>query len=86
MTWWLWVALALVLGLLEVLMPVFVFLGFSAGALATAALVAVGLDAGLGGTLVIFALLSAGAYAVLRFYLGQHRGRARIIRKDINEN
>jgi inner membrane protein len=83
--WWVWVAVAIVLGVLEVLAPAFVFLGFSAGALGTALLVALGLDTGIGGTLLIFALLSAGAYAVLRMWLGVHKGSARIVERDINE-
>lgn len=84
--WWVWVAVAILLGVLEVLAPVFVFLGFSAGAMGTALLVALGLDTGIGGTLLIFALLSAAAYGVLRAWLGTHRGSARIVERDINEN
>ncbi|MBP1807183.1 NfeD family protein [Rubellimicrobium aerolatum] len=84
--WWVWVALAILLGVLEVLLPAFVFLGFSAGALGTALLVALGLDAGVGGTLVIFAGLSAVAYAGLRLWLGTARGRVRIIDRDINDD
>jgi inner membrane protein len=84
--WWVWVAVAIILGVLEVLAPAFVFLGFSAGAMGTAALVALGLDTGIGGTLLIFALLSAAAYGALRTWLGVHKGRAKIIDRDINEN
>ena len=84
--WWVWVAVAILLGVLEVLAPAFVFLGFSAGAMGTAFLVALGLDTGIGGTLLIFALLSAAAYGALRMWLGVHRGSARIIDRDINEN
>ncbi|EYD74984.1 Putative activity regulator of membrane protease YbbK [Rubellimicrobium mesophilum DSM 19309] len=84
--WWVWVAVAIVLGVLEVLAPVFVFLGFSAGAMGTALLVGLGLDTGIGGTLLIFAVLSAAAYAVLRMWLGTHKGSARIVERDINEN
>ena len=83
--WWVWVAVAIVLGVLEVLAPVFVFLGFSAGAMGTALLVGLGLDTGIGGTLLIFAVLSAGAYALLRMWLGTHKGNARIVERDINE-
>ena len=31
--WWVWMALALLLGLAEVLLPGFIFLGFAVGAL-----------------------------------------------------
>lgn len=84
--WWVWIALAILLGLLEVILPAFVFLGFSAGAFGTALLVALGLDLGIGGTLLIFAVMSAAAYGVLRLWLGTHRGRAKVIDRDINEN
>ena len=84
--WWVWVAVALVLGVLEVIAPAFVFLGFSAGAFGTAVLVLLGVDFGIGGTLLVFALLSGAAYAGLRAWLGTHRGQARIVDRDINEN
>jgi membrane protein implicated in regulation of membrane protease activity len=84
--WWVWVAVAIVLGLLEVIAPAFVFLGFSAGAFGTAVLVLLGVDFGIGGTLLVFALLSAASYGALRLWLGAHKGRAKIIERDINEN
>jgi hypothetical protein len=40
---------------------------------------------GVGGTLLVFALLSAAAYAALRLWLGTQTGRAKIIEHDINE-
>jgi membrane protein implicated in regulation of membrane protease activity len=84
--WWVWVAVAIVLGVLEVIAPAFVFLGFSAGAFGTAVLVLLGVDFGIGGTLLVFAVLSAAAYGALRLWLGTHKGRAKIIERDINEN
>lgn len=84
--WWVWLVVAVVFGGLEILLPAFVFLGFSGGALAVAGLVALGLDLGVGWTLVIFALLSGAAYGGLRLALGSQAGRAKVIRKDINEN
>ena len=83
--WWVWIAVAVVLGILEVLLPVFVFLGFSAGAFATALLVALGVDLGIGGTLLAFALISGAAYGVLRLMLGSTGGTARIVDRDIND-
>ncbi len=83
--WWVWVAAAIGFGILEVLLPIFVFLGFSAGAFATAVLVLLGVDLGLGGTLLAFALISSAAYGVLRLSLGGHKGTARIVHRDIND-
>jgi membrane protein implicated in regulation of membrane protease activity len=84
--WWVWIALAVALGILEVVAPAFVFLGFSGGAFATALLMALGVDAGLGGTLLIFALISSATYGVLRLSLGAHKGTARVVDRDINDN
>ena len=36
--WWIWLCVAMVLGLLEILVPGFVFLGFAIGALLTSLL------------------------------------------------
>ena len=84
--WWVWIAVAIALGILEVMLPLFVFLGFSGGAFVTAILVALGLDVGLGGTLLLFALVSGAVYAALRLWLGTQAGRARIVDRDINED
>ena len=37
--WWVWLAFAIALGVVEVLLPGFIFLGFALGALVMAALV-----------------------------------------------
>lgn len=84
--WWAWLVLAVILAALEVLLPVFVFLGFAAGATVTGIALALGLGTGAGWTLMIFAVLSALAYLGLRMALGRDGGRARIVRGDINDN
>lgn len=84
-TWWVWIAAAAVLGALEVLLPVFAFMGFAAGAAATGLLLLLGMGAGVGGTLLVFAVLSAVAFAALRAILGHDRGRERIVTKDVND-
>ena len=45
-TWWAWVILGFALGVLEVLVPGFIFLGFAIGAVVTGILVGVGIPAG----------------------------------------
>jgi inner membrane protein len=84
--WWAWLVAAVLFGALEVMLPVFAFLGFAAGAAVTGVLLLVGLDLGTGPTLLIFAALSAGAYLAIRRILGTQAGRARIVTRDINEN
>lgn len=82
--WWVWICAALVLGILEIIAPGFVFLGFAIGA----ALV--------GGLLtfvtlssyqlwVLFAALSLIAWFALRRAFPNQSPAAKIIKKDIND-
>ena len=84
--WWLWVAIALVLGLVEVLAPGFIFLGFALGALATAGLV--GLSGALSAPLLLafYAGVSLLAWIGLRFAFRRQSSGARIITRDINDD
>ena len=86
--WWLLAGLAL--GLAELAMPVFVFLGFGVAAVVTAAVVwLVGAPDG-GGVdhawpLAVFAVLSLGAVLALRRLRAVRAGHARVGRRDVNE-
>jgi len=84
--WWIWMAGALVLGILEVLIPGFVFLGFAIGAVGVALLL---LITSLAPTLPVLALIFAGlslaAWLVLRRYFALPKGQVRIIKGDIND-
>jgi membrane protein implicated in regulation of membrane protease activity len=85
--WWFWLSAAVVLGIVEVMVPFFVFLGFSIGAVGMAILVATGvINLGAAGNLALFAVLSLGGYALLRVVLGKAQGDVRVITKDINDN
>lgn len=85
--WWVWVAAGLILGILEVLVPGYIFLGFAIGAIAMGIVVATGLVAlSAGGALVLFAVLSLIAYLVLVRRFRSGRGQVKIIDRDINEN
>lgn len=83
--WWAWVAFGLILAILEVVVPGFIFLGFAIGAvLVGLVLLVAGLPALW--ALLLFAILSLLAVVGLRRGFG-HRGRdTRIIRHDINDN
>lgn len=83
--WWVWLALALCLAILEVLVPGFIFLGFALGAAAVAVLVLLPIPIGLMGLLVSFAVLSLIAWAVLRRLFRGPDGQVRIIREDVNK-
>ncbi|MGE4325505.1 MAG: NfeD family protein [Pseudodonghicola sp.] len=84
--WWLWIAAALVLATLEVLVPGFVFLGFAFGALGVGLLLLlIGAALTLAPLLLIFALLSLAAWVVMRRLFPHSSGQTRIIDKDIND-
>lgn len=85
-TWWAWVILGFALGVLEVLAPGFIFLGFAIGAVVTGALVGFGLPAGLPALILIFAVVSVVAWLVLRKTMGVREGQVKIWDRDINDN
>ena len=84
--WWVWGAAALVLAILEVLVPGFVFLGFAAGALAVSLLLLnTGIAVGLPLLLLIFAALSLLAWLVMRRVFSGPGSRVRTFEDDIND-
>lgn len=83
--WWVWLAAALGLAILEALVPGFVFLGFAAGAALMALVVLLPLNLGLTATLAVFALLSLAAWALMRRLLRRPDDQTRVIREDINK-
>ncbi len=85
--WWFWLSFAAVLGILEVVTPAFVFLGFAVGAAGVGILLATGIFALTASwSFVIFAVLSLAGYAVLRAVFGGHQGQVKRIDRDINDN
>lgn len=85
--WWVWMAAALILAILEVLVPGFVFLGFALGTLAVGLLLLAGIGAtlSLALLLLIFALCSLAAWLILRRLFALPTGQVRIIDRDIND-
>lgn len=84
--WWMWVAGGVALGVLELLVPAYVFLGFALGALGTGALVGLGVLVTLPVTLAAFGALSLLAWAGLRAVLGRRAGDVKVITRDINDS
>lgn len=87
--WWVWFAVALVVGFLEVLAPAQIFLGFALGAAGTglALLIGVpGLATSLPLTLLLFAVLSLAAWLIVRKVVGVRPGQVKIWDRDINED
>ncbi len=86
-TWWVWIVAGFALGVLEVLAPGYIFLGFAIGAVATGVLVGIGvLGASLPLTLLVFALASLVAWGVTRKMMGKQAGQAKMWDRDINDN
>ena len=84
--WWVWVVAGFALGVLEVILPGFIFLGFAIGAVITGILLAMGvLGSSLTVTILIFALASLAAWYALRAALGKHEGQVKIWHKDVND-
>ncbi|WP_417472428.1 NfeD family protein [Leisingera sp.] len=84
--WWVWGAAALVLAILEVLVPGFVFLGFAIGAAAVTALLLLGGGSiGLSPLLLVFAALSLVAWLILRRLFALPKGQVKTFDHDIND-
>ncbi len=84
--WWAWLAFALVLAVIEVLAPGFIFLGFALGALVMAGIVGL-IDPALTTAmmLALFAGLSLLAWIVLRVAFRKQSSGARHVYHDIND-
>ena len=90
--WWAWISGGIVLGILEVFVPGFFFLGFACGAVITGlALLAGGpfatsLAASVPYTLLFFAFVSLVSWVLLRRVVGVRKGQLKIWDRDINED
>ncbi len=85
--WWVWMAAAAALGILEMLVPAWVFLGFALGAAMMGGLLALGwLTLNAAWSLLLFAVLSLVAYLILRRLLGMKKGQVKVWTTDINDN
>ena len=84
--WWAWVVLGFLLGILEIIAPGYIFLGFAIGAVLTGVVAALGLTASLPLLLLIFAVASVLAWLVLRRVMGVREGQVKIWDRDINDS
>ena len=83
--WWVWLSAALVLAILEVLIPGFIFLGFACGAVLVGLLLLTPLTPGLPALLTLFAALSLVSWVALRRYFRAPGGNVKMIHTDIND-
>ncbi|MEX0328847.1 MAG: NfeD family protein [Ruegeria sp.] len=86
LTWWIWLAAALVLAILEVVLPGFIFLGFALGAAITGILLLIpGINPALPVLMLIFAALSLAAWLCLRRMFASPHGQVKTFDRDIND-
>jgi membrane protein implicated in regulation of membrane protease activity len=85
-SWWAWVILGFVLGILEVAIPGYIFLGFAVGAIATGILVGLGIAVPATALFMIFAAISVVAWILLRRLVGVRQGQVKIWDRDINDS
>lgn len=84
--WWVWIVAGFALGVLEVIVPGYIFLGFAIGAVLVGIAVGLGM---LGGNLPVllfaFALASLIAWLALRRTMGVREGQVKLWDRDIND-
>lgn len=91
-TWWVWCIAAMALGVVELILPSFLAIGFAIGAACVGLLLLVGgpVEAWLAqapaALALIFAVLSLAAWLGLRRVLGVRRGQVKTFDYDINED
>jgi len=83
--WWVWLSAALLLALIELVVPASVFLGFALGALVMAGIVGLTALSQPSALLALFAALSLLAWIVLRRVFRRQGSAPRIITRDIND-
>ncbi len=84
--WWVWMAAALGLAILETLLPGFIFLGFAVGAFGVSLILLTGLfSPGLPLLALIFAGLSLISWLLMRRFFALPKGQVKTFSKDIND-
>ncbi|PSL20464.1 NfeD family protein [Shimia abyssi] len=84
--WWVWFAAALVLAIVEMLLPGFIFLGFAIGAAVVGLLMLTPFaPASIPVLLLIFAALSLAAWLILRRIFALPHGQVKTFNHDIND-
>ena len=84
--WWFWICFGLVLGILEILLPGFILLGFGLGAVMTGLIILSGIVMSLPQILLVFAVFSLGAWLLLKKFFRTEHGSTKTFDHDINED
>lgn len=87
-SWVFWMIAAVILAILEVFAPSFIFLGFAIGAAVVGLILLIGgaaISLSLPMTLLVFAVISLMSWIALRQVLGVRKGQVKVWDKDIND-
>ena len=86
--WWVWMTAAMALGVLEMLIPGFILLGFAIGAAIVSLLLAIGLVYGINvsGLFALFAVMSLAAWIGLRRIFKRPNDAPKTFDYDINDD
>ncbi len=84
--WWVWISIGLAFGVIELLAPGFIFLGFALGAAIVAGIVTLFEITNYPALFAVFALLSLISWIGLKAAFRKQSSGARIVTRDINEN
>ena len=89
---WVWLSGGVLLGIIEVFVPGFFFLGFSSGAVITGLVLLAGgpfatwLAGSLAYTVLFFAVVSLASWIALRRIVGVRKGQLKTFDRDVNED
>lgn len=85
-TWWAWVAFGIILMLLELMMPSYLFLGFGFGAIATGIALSLGVTMSAQYLMLMFAIASLISWILLRQVFKLPTGSVQTFDHDVNDN
>ena len=85
-TWWAWVAFGIVLMLLELMMPSYLFLGFGFGAIVTGITLALGMTMSAQYLMLLFSIASLISWVLLRQVFKLPKENVQTFDQGINDN
>ncbi len=85
-TWWAWVAFGIVLMLLELMMPSYLFLGFGFGAIVTGITLALGMTMSEQYLMLLFSIASLISWVLLRQVFKLPKENVQTFDQGINDN
>ena len=85
-TWWAWVAFGIVLMLLELMMPSYLFFGFGFGAIVTGITLALGMTISAQYLMLLFSIASLISWVLLRQVFKLPKENVQTFDQGINDN